>query len=181
MTDYVAQRQGAALGARLRRLSATIDADAAKVYAAAGIAFEQRWFGLINQLAHNGPMSVSDLAQALGVTHPSISEARQSLEKKGLVTATPDPTDARRRVLSLSPTGVDFAAKLRPMWDAFDDVAEQLDTEAGEVTKALLRLEQALARKSLQARLADRLRETAGMGHDKVAPPHSVGRRGPGE
>lgn len=160
MADYVDQMQGAALGARLRRLSAAIDADAARIYAAAGITFEQRWFGVINQLAQNGPMTVSDLALALGISHPSISEARQSLEKKGFVTANPDPADGRRRVLSLSASGEAFVTQLRPMWDAFDDVALQLDAEAGEVSQALLRLEQALARKSLHARLVDRLEHT---------------------
>jgi DNA-binding MarR family transcriptional regulator len=162
MTDYVAQMRGAALGARLRRLSAMIDADCARVYAEAGIRFEQRWFGVVNQLAIHGTMSVSDLAQALGVSHPSISEARQSLEKAGLVISSPDPADSRRRILSLSPGGADFVAQLRPVWDVFDEVAVQLDAEVGEITQALARLEQALARKSLHERLTDRLGETSG-------------------
>jgi DNA-binding MarR family transcriptional regulator len=155
MTDYVVSMRGAALGARLRRLSATIDADAARVYAAKGIRFEQRWFGLINQLALTGPMSVSSLAEALGISHPSVSEARQSLEKAGLVQSKPDPADSRRRVLTLSPAGAVLVGRLRPMWDVFDEVARQLDTEAGEVTRALEQLERALARKSLYARMMD--------------------------
>lgn len=155
MTDYVADMRGAALGARLRRLSAVIDADAARVYAAHGITFEQRWFGVINQLALNGPMSVRMLAEALGISHPSVSEARQSLEKAGLVQSTPDPKDSRRRILSLSPSGTAFVSQLRPMWQVFDEVGRQLDAEAGEVTQALARLEQALARKSLYARVMD--------------------------
>jgi len=159
MKDYVADMQGAALGARLRRLSAAIDADAARIYAAAGIRFEQRWFGVINQLALNGAMSVSDLADALGISHASVSETRGSLEKAGLLRSEKDAKDSRRRVLTLSDAGMDLVARLRPMWDVFDEVAQQLDREAGEVTRSLARLEQALARRSLFARISERLGE----------------------
>ena len=147
--------QGSALGALLRRLSAAIDADAGRVYEAQRIRFEQRWFGVINQLAVNGPMSVGMLAQALGVSHPSVSETRQSLEKAGLIEAVIDPQDARRRILALSPAGHALVERLRPLWKRFDVVAQELDEEAGGVVEALARLERALERKSLHARLTE--------------------------
>lgn len=153
--DYVASMQGSALGARLRRLSAAIDADAGRIYEAQGVRFEQRWFGVINQLALNGPMSVGMLADALGVSHPSVSETRQSLERAGLVEAVTDPQDARRRILALSAQGNALVERLRPMWNRFDVVARQLDEEAGGVVEALARLERALERKSLHARLME--------------------------
>ena len=153
MKDYVAEMAGAALGARLRRLSAAIDADATRVYAARGIRFEQRWFGVINQLALAGSLSVRELADVLGITHASVSETRQSLEKAGFITSEADPSDGRRRVLSLSSSGKALAEELRPLWDAFDEAARELDAEAGDVTRTLARLEQALARKSLYQRI----------------------------
>ena len=48
------RREGAALAARLRRLSERFDRDATKLYAAQNIRFEQRWYGLLNQLVLNG-------------------------------------------------------------------------------------------------------------------------------
>ena len=70
-----------------------------------------------------------------------------------------DPDDARRRALALSPSGEALVAQLRPLWDAFDDAARELDAEAGGVTKALARLEQALARRSLHERVVQRYGE----------------------
>lgn len=154
MKDYIADVGGAALGARLRRLSAAIDADVARIYAARGIRFEQRWFGVINQLALAGPLSVRDLADLLGITHASVSETRQSLEAAGLIASQADPSDGRRRVLTLSPSGEALVAQLQPLWDAFDETARELDAEAGGVTEALARLEQALAQRSLHERIA---------------------------
>lgn len=154
MKNYIAEAGGAALGARLRRLSAAIDADAARIYAECGIRFEQRWFGVVNQLARTGPLSVRQLADILGITHASVSETRQSLDRAGLIVSEGDPSDGRRRVLTLSPSGTALVAQLQPLWDAFDDAARDLDAEAGGVTEALARLEQALARKSLRERVA---------------------------
>lgn len=154
MKDYIADVGGAALGARIRRLSAAIDADTARVYTARGIRFEQRWFGVINQLALAGPLSVRELADLLGITHASVSETRQSLEAAGLIASQADPSDGRRRVLTLSPSGKALVARLQPLWDAFDEAARELDAEAGGVTEALARLEQALARRSLHERIA---------------------------
>jgi DNA-binding MarR family transcriptional regulator len=153
MKDYVAEMGGAALGARLRRLSAAIDADASRVYAARGIRFEHRWFGIINQLALVGPLSVRQLADVLGITHASVSETRQSLERAGLITSQADPGDARRRLLALSPSGKALIAQLRPLWAAFDDAARELDAETGGVTGVLARLEQVLGKKSLYERV----------------------------
>lgn len=151
--DYSRRSGGAALGARLRRLSDKIDADIARVYAALGITFEQRWFGVINQLTLNGPMSVGELAAALRITHVSVSQTRQSLEKAGLVNAGLDPLDARRRPLVLTQAGRDLVVRLRPLWDAFDNAAQELDAEAGRVATALGRLDDALARAPLFDRI----------------------------
>jgi DNA-binding MarR family transcriptional regulator len=156
-TDYIATMGGAALGAYLRRLSAAIDTDAARVYAALGLRFEQRWFGPINQLALHGPMSVTRLAEALGISQPSVSQARNSLESAGLVQSAPDPEDLRSRILTLTPAGAELVGRLRPLWDTFDEVARQLDDEAGQAAQTLARLEQALGRKSLYARIMDRI------------------------
>jgi DNA-binding MarR family transcriptional regulator len=154
MTDYIAGAGAAALGARLRRLSAALDTDAARIYAASGIRFEQRWFGVINQLSLAGSLSVRELADILGITHASVSETRQSLEKAGLILSQADPCDGRRRVLTLSPSGEVLVRQLRPLWNRLDDAARDLDAESGGVTEALVRLERALARKPLSARVS---------------------------
>ena len=128
--DYVRAKAGAALGARLRRLSERIDNDAARAYAAQGVEFEQRWFGVLNQLSLNGPMSVGNLAEALGITHVSVSQTRVSLERAGLIRQKTDASDARRRLLSLSTAGKALAAQLTPLWAAFEQASLRLDAKS---------------------------------------------------
>lgn len=154
--DYTREAGGAAIGARLRRLSAAFDGDVARVYAALGIGFEQRWFGVLNQIALRGATTVGELAATLRITHVSVSQTRQSLEKAGLVGTQPDDHDARRKRLVLTPAGQALVDRLTPLWRAFADAALALDAEAGGLAIALDRVDDALARRSLFDRIMDR-------------------------
>ncbi len=155
--DYPSRFGGAAIGARLRRLSDRIDREADGLYSALGIDFEQRWFGVMNQLALNTTMSVSELAAALGVTHVAVSQTRAALLARGLIKATDDPADARRRALTLSAQGRKMVKQLAPVWSALNDAARDVDREAGNVAEALARLEAALDKRSLVARVRAKL------------------------
>ena len=147
--DYTRNAGGAAIGARLRRLSEMVDGDTTRIYETLGIRFEQRWFGVLNQLALNGPATVSELASALRISHASVSQTRQSLEQEGIVLARPDPSDARRRTLKLSAAGRRLINQMRPLWQALETAALELNAEAGNVTRALDRMDDALASVSM--------------------------------
>ncbi len=157
--DYTRIAGGAAVGGRLRRLSEWIDGDSGRAYAALGVRFEQRWFGVLNQLALRGEGTVGELASTLRITHASISQTRRSLEAAGLISAQPDPKDGRRRPLRLTAAGRDLVARLSPLWRALDEAAEGLNDEAGGAAAALDRLDDALAQRSwferVMARLSD--------------------------
>lgn len=155
--DYSRVAGGAAIGARLRRLSESIDGDATRVYAALGISFEQRWFGVLNQLAMRESATVGELAAALKITHVSVSQTRQSLEKAGIVISQSDPEDARKKKIILTAAGKRLIAKLRPIWAAFDEAALELNAESDNVAAALNRLDDALERQSLFERIMVRV------------------------
>jgi len=161
-TDDVPRRAGGgALGARLRRLSDRIDREAGTVYLTRGLAFEQRWFGIVHELHVQGPSSVAHLAKRLGVTHVAVSQTRKSLQAAGMLASATDPDDARRSLLSLSAKGRRMATQLEPTWSALAAAAGELDAEAGNVVEALERLEAALARRSLGERVRAHLAKQA--------------------
>lgn len=144
---------GATIGAQLRRLSERIDRDVGRIYAHLGITFEQRWFGVLNQVVQNGPMTVGELAAALRITHVSVSQSLRSLEAAGYVRALPDPQDARRRRQSLTSAGEALVVRLTPLWLAMNREAEALNREADDVAEHLDRLERTLDGRSLFDRL----------------------------
>lgn len=150
--DYTQRSGAAALGARLRRLSERIDRDAGRLYAELDVKFEQRWFGVLNQLDLNGPRSVGELAVALGVTHVAVSQVRQTLVAEGLVAEDRDPRDGRSRVLRLTGEGRALVLRLSPAWTALAAAAVELNAEAQDALAALERLEAALDRSSILER-----------------------------
>jgi len=156
--DYTRGVGGEAIAARLRRLSGALDGDTARVYAALGVAFEQRWFGVLNQIALHGPMTVGELAAALHITHVSVSQTRRSLQAAGILISEADPKDARRKPLALSPAGRELVDRMTPLWDAFAAAGRDLNAEAGDAVAAFDRLDDALARQPLFDRIMDRVK-----------------------
>jgi MarR family transcriptional regulator, organic hydroperoxide resistance regulator len=157
MTDYTGRYGPAALGARLRRLSESIDEDAGRIYAELGIKFQQRWVGILEHLSGHGPQSVGELAAALGIRHSSVSQTRRSLEDAELVESSPDANDGRSRILRLSVDGKRLVRRLRPLWKVLNATSLELDLEAKGVVDALDRLDGALRRASLYHRVRQKL------------------------
>ncbi len=147
----------AAIGKRLRRLSHQIDQDAARLYQANGFQFEQRWFGVLNQLVVKGSMSVKDLSAALGITHASVSETRKSLQAAGYIQSSRDKNDARSRLLSLTNAGLKFIDRIAPIWLALESASIEINKEADNVVLALDRLDEALTKMSLFDRASSKL------------------------
>jgi DNA-binding MarR family transcriptional regulator len=59
-----------------------------------------------------GPLSLSGLAEALGVDAPYATLIVDSLEQRGLVGRQPDPEDRRRKLVTLTPAGKDAVARV---------------------------------------------------------------------
>lgn len=157
MTDATSRFGPAAIGARLRRLSEVIDEDAGRIYAELGIDFQQRWVGILEQLAQHDSLSVSELAACLGIRHSSVSQTRRSLEESGLVNSDVDQVDARSRRLRLSPLGKKLVRRLEPLWEALNAISIELNIEAGNVVEALDRLDRALQKASIYERMQQKL------------------------
>lgn len=151
-SDYPVSRGSAAIGARLRRLSDRIDNEIGELYLANGVAFQQRWYGTFNQVRLMGPISGGEIARHLRVTHVTISQVSTALVKAGLVQMTPDPSDSRRRLLSLTVAGVELAEKMDAFWTALEALSSELNDAAGDLLSPLGRLEAALDREPITVR-----------------------------
>ncbi|HYE47260.1 MAG TPA: MarR family transcriptional regulator [Caulobacter sp.] len=154
--DFSRQSGAAAIGARLRRLSERIDRDAARLYRESGEAFEQRWYGVVNLLSQNDALSVGELAARLGVSHASVSQIREGLDRAGLIAWESDPRNNRLRRLRLTASGRALVARLAPLWAALNEAAMELNQEAEDALAAIDRLERAVARRSIYDRVSER-------------------------
>ena len=73
----------------------------------------------LSTLKRHGPMSPGELAGHERVQPPSMTRVVVALERMGLVTRTPHPTDGRQVIIDLSPPAVDLLsaeARAREAW-----------------------------------------------------------------
>jgi DNA-binding MarR family transcriptional regulator len=95
---------------------------------------------VLRRLEREGPITVSALARVAGVRSQSMGATVAALQAAGLVSGTPDPTDGRQTLLSLTPACRKWirqnrAAKQDWLLRAID--AELTAREQQELTRAL--------------------------------------------
>ena len=144
----------------LHQLVAGVDADIAQVYADAAIeGVKPTWVRELLRLYREGPMTITELAEAIGRTHSALSQKVAAMKAAGLVRTTPGP-DARTKRVDLTPAARRLAPRLAAEWRATEAALAELEAEIPyPVSKAVADVERALARKSFHERISERLRE----------------------
>jgi len=143
---------------RLFQLLKEMDADIEALYTRRGVTgMRSRFVRPLIRLSHEGPMTISALAQSLGTTHSATSQTVAAMRRAGFVTSAPG-TDGRTQVVSLTPEAGALVPLLEAEWRATEAVVAALDDELdGAVTALSARLGEALARRSMSERLDDEL------------------------
>ncbi|WP_340151622.1 MarR family transcriptional regulator [uncultured Sneathiella sp.] len=157
--DFVRHKGYLTLGTRLKRIGDMLQADVQQLLDSESVAIQTGQYPLIAALDEFGPLTVGELAEALGVSQPGITRSVGQLVKQGVVTVERGEKDQRTKVVTLAPAGQAMVDRgKRDLWQVID---RSLADICGEDTTPLLdeldRLETALAYKSLYRRM----RETA--------------------
>lgn len=156
--DFARQQGAGAFGTRLRRLSERLDRDVAKLYADFGVDFEPRWYPVVALLREKEPLGVTEIAAALGLTHPAVSQVVKQLMENGLLSSTVDPEDERRKLLSLTKEAQKRIRELEPLWEAIiEETDEIIKAEVPGLLILLTELDEALETTSLGERVQARL------------------------
>ncbi len=113
--DIIKQLGPLAFASRLRRLSEQLMKDVAEIYRQQTVDFKPRWFPMLYLLNQQSPMSVTDIAKDLGLTHPAINQISGAMLKAGLISSHKDDNDERRRLLGLTGKGQRIASELKPI------------------------------------------------------------------
>ncbi|GIH93357.1 MarR family winged helix-turn-helix transcriptional regulator [Planobispora siamensis] len=95
--------------------------------------------GVVIQHLLRAPLSITALAERMGVTQQAASKAVGDMERRGLLTREPAPGDARTRLLRLTPhatAAVEAARVRRAALDA--ELAERFGADRIAETRAVL-------------------------------------------
>jgi DNA-binding MarR family transcriptional regulator len=93
------------LGSRLKRLGERLQADTQQVIDEGGLPVQASQFPVLAAIDRLGPLTVGELAQALGVTQPGATRTVAQLAAAGLIRVEQPPEDQRRRLAALTPEG----------------------------------------------------------------------------
>lgn len=154
--DIIRELGHLTLGSRLKRLGERLQAQTQELLDDAGIDLPASHFPLLAALGQMGPLSVGELAQAVGVSQPGITRMLEKLESDGWVTSRRDEGDRRLRRMILTKAGRELIARARKsVWPEIEAaVVDACADAAGPLLTQLSSLEDALASESLRSRAA---------------------------
>jgi DNA-binding MarR family transcriptional regulator len=141
----------------MRDIFDRMDAGISEVYAELGIVGVRPRFSMAIIFLEGGPLSIRELAREVNVTHSAMSQTVSAMRKDGLIRSAPG-TDARSRMIELTPAGRELIEPLRTEWNATEAVLAELDAEVPYALGQLIAdLRGALDQRSFTERLRARL------------------------
>lgn len=142
------------LGTRLKRIGERLQADTQRIIDEADVPVQTSQFPLLAALDRLGPLSIGELAEAVGIAQPGATRSAAILVKAGILRIEQTEGDQRRRVLSLTDDGqrlVDRAK--RDVWPRIEAaVADLCGAGRGPLLDQLAAVEDGLAKMPLHRR-----------------------------
>jgi DNA-binding MarR family transcriptional regulator len=142
----------------LRLLQAVMDTDIARLYAEAGIdGLKPSYVMELLRLKARGPMTITELADSVQLTHSATSQKVAAMRRAGLVRTTPG-ADARSKRVSLTAKAKRIVGRLAAEWRATEATIQEIEAEIPyPLSRVVADIEAALARRSFHDRIAERL------------------------
>jgi DNA-binding MarR family transcriptional regulator len=139
----------------LRVLQAAMDADIARIYAGAQIDGLKPSFVMeLLRLHARGPMTITELAASVQLTHSAVSQKVAAMRTAGLIRTTRG-ADARSKKVTLTARARRMAGRLAAEWRATEAAVAEIEAEIPyPLSRVVTDIEAALRRKSFHDRIA---------------------------
>ncbi len=146
-----------ALGTRLRLLTAKMTDDAAKIYKLYQIDFSPKWFPVLFILAEEGGKTITDVAEEIGHSQPSVTKIVKEMTTAGLIDTHLKSFDKRRNRVGLTEKGEKISQKIIELQCVdIDHAVEGLINEANHnLWEAVAEWEFLLEQRSLLKRVQE--------------------------
>ncbi|WP_212004854.1 MarR family winged helix-turn-helix transcriptional regulator [Chitinophaga sp. HK235] len=152
--NLVNELEELALATRLKRLSDRLSQDVSRIYKEAGLAFEARWYLILELLVRQKQLGITEISESLQLTHPAVVQFVEQMLAHGLIKTTTDSKDARRRLISLTAAGKQTYKKLGPVLTVIrEENKKWLEEASANMLQVLNELELALDQKSMYKRI----------------------------
>lgn len=147
-----------ALGSRLRLLTAKVTEDATKIYELYNVEnFSPKWFPVFFVLHEESNQTITEIAEQIGHSQPSVTKIIKEMLKAGLVQDNLKSSDKRRNIVGLTAEGKQLAEKMVTIQCADIDLAIDgiIEEATHNLWEALAEWEHLFEQKSLLSRVKE--------------------------
>lgn len=143
-----------ALATRLKRLGERLSQDVSRVYKESELDFEAKWFLILELLSRKKTVSITDAAESLQISHPAVVQVVEQMLGNGLIRASVDSKDARKRLISLTVAGKHMHKKIGPILEVIkEENRKWLAAASFDLLQLLAELERSLDERSMFKRI----------------------------
>jgi DNA-binding MarR family transcriptional regulator len=93
------------LGSRMKRIGEKLQADTQRIMDELVVPIQASQYPFLAAVDRLGPLTIGELADAVGITQPGATRALAQLVELGLLEVKRAPDDQRRKIVSLSKNG----------------------------------------------------------------------------
>lgn len=119
-----------ALGSRLRLLTAKVTEDASKIYELYNVEFSPKWFPIFFILSEESEKTITEIANDVGHSQPSITKIIKEMTIAGLVQENLKTSDKRRNMVALTEKGKILSEKFSIQYQDVGNAIESIMSEA---------------------------------------------------
>ncbi len=157
--DYIRHLGALVLDHRFRRLTEHFLRVGEECYEALGLPFRARWASTYLLLEESGSLGITEIADALKLTHPAVIAITDEMRDAGILSSARDREDARRRAVALTAKGRGLSKKLHELWSAMAQTQRRRFADAGcDIVAVLDAIDDSLVAQPLAEDVLSRVR-----------------------
>lgn len=119
--DIIKELGYKALDNRLKRISDRMSHDTRKFFKQIDIDVEPSWHLVFKILKENDMLTMVEIAEQLGYTHPSMVVMLKKMTVKGYIVSERDTLDKRKHNIRLTQKSLDLLPELEHIWHSCED------------------------------------------------------------
>jgi DNA-binding MarR family transcriptional regulator len=160
--DVVRELGFLSLGSRFRRIGERLQSDVQRLLDDVGIEVQSGHLPTLAAIDRLGPLTIGDVAEAIGITQPGATRIIAQLAEARLVKVQPARDDQRRRVASLTAKGQRLVdSSKRELWPQIEKAVQAVCGDLqGPLLEQLTAIEAGLDAMPLNRRVASNLRQS---------------------
>jgi len=124
--DFIQELGYRALDNRLKRISDRMSHDTRKFFKQIDLDLEPSWHLVFKLLKENDTLTMVEIAEQLGYTHPSMVVLLKKMGEKGYIISERDPIDKRKQNIKLTQKSLELLPHLEQIWESCEIALYQM-------------------------------------------------------